>query len=71
MQNEVEQVKLSITPKYLIGEIVYLVTDNNQNEYIVTALRIEYKAIKYYISHSHNGEYLVDHFEISKVKTVK
>lgn len=71
MENEVEHVKLSISPKFLIGEIVYMITDNDQNEYIVTALRIEYKAIKYYISHSHNGEMLADHFEISKFKTVK
>lgn len=62
---------ITIKPKFHIGQIVYLVTDPVQEEYIVTALRIENKAVKYYISHAFNEEIQTEDFEIQSEKIVK
>lgn len=62
---------ITFTPKFSIGEIVYLVTDPMQDEYIVTALRVEDKCIRYYISHGRIEEVQVAAFEISKIRQIK
>ena len=63
--------KITITSDYLIGDIVYLVTDPMQDEYIVTALRVEDKCVRYLISHAYHVEIQVNAFELSKTKTIK
>ena len=70
MENQTET-QIQFTPKFFIGEIVYLVTDPMQDEYIVCALRVEDKCIRYFISHAYHEEIQVSAFELSNIKTVK
>tara|TARA_R110000851_G_scaffold108617_1_gene230035 strand:- start:19642 stop:19836 length:195 start_codon:yes stop_codon:yes gene_type:complete len=58
-----------IDPKFMIGEIVYLVTDEEQLKRIVTGYLIRSgNLIEYLLSHGSNGfVYAVD-IEITKVK---
>jgi len=55
--------------KYNIGDIVFLKTDNDQCERIVTALFITKGEIQYQLSYGSETQYHYD-FEISKNKNV-
>lgn len=64
---------LSITPVFEFGTIVYLVTDPDQKEYMITGFLIRPGRIVYYITHSVD-EHQAYEFELSherdKLKTL-
>ena len=59
-----------IKSKYRIGDIVYLVTDEDQKLYLITALIIEPKTVKYRIANGANREIECCDFEITETKKI-
>lgn len=63
--------RMTINPEFRIGEIVYLVTDPMQEEYIITAYRVEWGNIYYLLSHGRNEEIQCQSFEFQREKIIK
>ena len=64
------EIPIEIKASFVIGETVYLITDRDQLEYLVTAIIVEYKCIKYRISQGAGPEIECFEFEISHRKRV-
>jgi hypothetical protein len=62
-------VMMLIENKFNIGDTVYLKTDTDQNERIVTGLNIRLNSISYALSCGENESYHYE-FEISKEKNI-
>jgi hypothetical protein len=60
--------KMTINPKFTLGQIVYLITDSEQFERIVTGLTITSSGIYYLLRHS--DEEITEHnvLEIEEIK---
>lgn len=62
---------VSLTFKYGIGQIVFIITDEEQYEYMVTGYELRAKNYVIYMISSYGKEIQVEEYEITDVKKVK
>lgn len=60
-----------IASKFNIGQIVYLITDEMQLEYIVVAIVVYSNFIKYKLAHASSDEVECLEYEIAETKIIK
>ena len=66
-----KNLKILIKTAYEIGQTVYFVTDEMQQEYIVTGFKVTALGVMYYVGHAADNETLCCDFEITDTKIIK
>lgn len=61
---------IKIETLFKIGEVVYFVTDEMQKPYLITAIVIQEKSIKYKVANSSEQEVECFGFEITETKKI-
>ena len=62
---------MTIKTPLKIGQVVYLITDEKQLEYMIVALIVLYDGIRYRLCHGSDEEIQVAFIEISETKIIK